>query len=130
MTGTELVPPLGLARVNDWIRHHILRGAGMCPVTSAELDAAASAKRCPQFDALRMARLRMGHLRYGMCGRSYYDAILSIIARAEDYARTGNRELLVDIANLAEIEWIMPNHPHPIWDAQDCGGHSSLRGGA
>ncbi|MFA6364767.1 hypothetical protein [Methanoregula sp.] len=96
----------------------------------AEVRAAARDKRDPHFDELRDARLRMGHLRYGVCGRSAdasYDVVASMISRLEEYRKTGNREHLVDIANLAEIEWIGPQREGTYWAAQDTGGHWSLR---
>jgi len=131
-----LVPPLGEATVTEWIRHHLYRGAGAVPdgtpyhATAEELDLAVAAKRDPQFDALRDARLRIGHLRYGICGRSSgasYDVIQSCISRLEEYRRTGNREHLVDVANLVEIEWVWPSQEGTHFSAQDCGGHWSLR---
>lgn len=129
MTYCPLTPPLYTARVTDWIRLHALRSLGLEPVTRDELDAAVASNRDPHFDELRDARLAMGHLRYGGLGRSPYDVIGSMIARLDEYRTTGNREYLVDVANLAEIEWARGSccaiGTH--WDAQDCGGHASLR---
>jgi hypothetical protein len=126
----HLVPPLLEARVSDWIRHHIERALGLSNATLSELDDAAAMKRDAQFDELRMARLRMGHLRYGQCGwpaDKPYDCVESSIARLREYQKTGNREHLIDVANLVEIEWCWPYHPNAHWEAQDCGGHWSLR---
>ena len=190
-TRSPLVPPLGEATTADWIRHGIERRLGITLASLDELDEAAANKRCtsfgqlvaievPEFEEARMARLRMGHLRYGLYGRNYYDAIGSCIKRLQEYSIGGNIEHLVDIANLAEIEWIWPtigegtywaydveylpprtingalgylqqyqvmgvrnvlpavaiwctiefacpDHPLAHWEAQDCGGHYSLR---
>lgn len=116
---SPLVPPLGEATVSEWIRHSILRGLGVERATFEELERAAWNKRDPdferlvgrsdeRFDALRMARLRMGHLRYGQRGRNHTDAPTSCIRRLEAYAEGGNLEHLIDVFNLCEIEWIWP----------------------
>ena len=88
-------------------------------LTWAELDEAARACRCDSFEAhrltslystfdrLRMARLRMGHLRHETCGQ-HKNAIGMAIARLRKYERDGNREYLVDAINLIEIEWVRP----------------------
>jgi len=126
-------PPLYEAPVSDWIRLHALRARGLMPVTIAEMNIAAEQKRCARFQALcarrrealgivlpdddrgldahRMARLRIGHLRYGGLGRNRYDAVGSCLRRLDEYWTRGggNREHLVDVLNLIEIEWIAPN---------------------
>lgn len=201
---TPLVPPLGEATVTDWIRHHMARTTGESHADLAEVEQAARSKMLDAFhDArvglasftlsmignrncifrdARLARLRMGHLRYGVCGVNRYDAIGSCLRRLEEYAAPdgGNLEHLVDIANLCEIEYwwpqregaewcrndcsegrrafsdvrgmldegyrldlcltclahavnlceaefLAPTHPKAHWEAQDCGGHWSLR---
>lgn len=116
--------------MTDWIRHHALLGAGAVHVTIAEMQDAARRKRCAHFDQLRNNRLMIGHLRYGACGVSRdasYDVVASMIHRLEEYRATGNLEHLVDVANLAEIEFIWPRHAQAHWVAQDTGGHWSLR---
>lgn len=138
---SPLVPPLGEAPVTDWIRHHMYRQLGALPdgtpylCSPEELQTAAERKRDPsfealrnqlrprahpraqEFEALRMARLRMGHLRYGQCGRNLTDAVGSMIRRLEAYEQDGNLEHLVDVANLCEIEWIWPGHEKTWYEA-------------
>ena len=124
------VPPLREAPISEWIRRHILLGCGVEQVTYAEMQEAAARKRCTSFDRLRNNRLMIGHLRYGSCGISRdasYDVVASMIQRLKDYRATGNLEHLVDVANLAEIEYIWPRHENAHWHAQDAGGHWSLR---
>lgn len=130
--GGHLVPPLYEARVNDWIRHHALLARGVHRVTLTEMREAAAGKRCATFDRLRNNRLMMGHLRYESCGVSRdasYDVVGSMIKRLEEYRMSGNLEHLVDVANLAEIEFIWPRHEQAHWTALDGGGHWSLRSG-
>ena len=151
--GAYTVPPLHEARVSDWIRHHIYRRLpdlvplpGVAPlvrVSAAEIEDAAHRKRCPDFrwrmaqkgglsegpqdlEEHRMARLRMGHLRYGATGRNMGDAIGSARKRFGDFIAGGNREHLVDIINLIEIEWIAPNHPKASWGQANSMGDVSL----
>lgn len=127
---SPLVPPLYEATVSEWLRHGIHRAHGLAPVTLAEVQEARRNKyeeRFTQlvmithgfgaaplipwldFNAARKSRLEMGHLRYGMRGRNFHDAIGSSIARLGDYLAHGNLEHLVDVANLCEIEWIWPH---------------------
>jgi hypothetical protein len=124
---STLVPPLYEARGNDWIRYHMMRDAGLETVSADQIVEAVQAKRDPHFDALRNARLAIGHIRYEACGRDFLDKIKSAIARLEEYTSTGNREHLVDACNLIEIEWLRPSREGTYWEAQDCGGHWSLR---
>jgi hypothetical protein len=136
MIRRHLVAPLYEATVTDWIRHHMYRAAGCLPdgtpyhADLAEVQQAALDKTDDHFMRLRLDRLRMGHLRYGACGCSAcasYDVVKSCIKRLEEYRATGNREHLVDVANLVEIEWIWPSQDGTYFEAQDCGGHWSLR---
>lgn len=119
MTFSPLVPPLYEATVTDWIRRSIDLKLGFAHVTYDELEEAAQNKLCPTFERLvgltntdfdtkRMARLRMGHLRYGTMGRNFTDVPTSVLRRIEAYERDGNQEHLVDVYNLCGIEWIWP----------------------
>lgn len=128
MTFSPLVPPLYEASVTDWIRRSLYLQLGLERIDSEEIEQAVRCKRDPRFDELRNNRLRMGHLRYGRLGYSV-DAkavMTSIAKRAESYANSPNRELLADIANLAEIVWCQCEHGS-YWKALDGDSASSLR---
>jgi hypothetical protein len=101
--------------------------AGLYTYTPEVIAEAVAAKRDPHFDEARNARLAMGHLRYESRGRDLLDKIASAIKRLDAYRETGNREHLVDACNLIEIEWCRPSQEGTFWEAQDCGGHWSLR---
>ena len=64
---------------------------------------------CPIFEEYRKNRMIMGYFRYGslqsQIGRSKYDNVGSIEKRLSIYKNDHNREHLVDIANLAMIEF-------------------------
>jgi hypothetical protein len=117
------------ATVTTWIWQHLDLASGVeLGYTSDELDRAAGIKlnpeslealcsvACPQdLREAQRVRLLMGTLRYGACGRNYYDAIGSCLARWLEYLQAGNREHLVDIANLVALEWLWPNAENPFW---------------
>ncbi len=70
----------------------------------------------PEFEKLQRARLMMGALRYGLnfChapGKPQYDRLQSAMRRLEQYRKTGNDELLVDVANLMMLEFGEGSHP-------------------
>lgn len=62
-----------------------------------------------EFETLMRNRLVMGAFRYGKIGdknKPVYDRIESIERRARKYRETGNKEFLVDIANLCLLEFV------------------------
>lgn len=67
------------------------------------------------FEQLMRNRLVMGAFRYGKLGAQFkpqWDRMWSIAKRAAEYERTGNLELLVDIANLCLLEFVEGRHPN------------------
>jgi len=73
-------------------------------------------------------RMTFGGYRYGDIrdpNGKQWDNIGSLIDRAERYLQDGNQEHLVDIANLALIEFVRGCcHPNPNWDPQDDKHHT------
>ena len=68
----------------------------------------------PNFERLMRNRLVMGAMRYGRLkapGKAQYDRIPSMHKRLEQFSATGNLELLVDVANLALLEFEESSHP-------------------
>lgn len=60
-------------------------------------------------------RLYIGTFRYGLIGangKPSYDRLADIQRRLDLYRETGNDELLVDIANMAFLEFVEGVHPH------------------
>jgi hypothetical protein len=47
------------------------------------------------------------------------DAMASLRQRILDYARTGNMDYLIDIANFAMIEWMHPKHEEAHYEPGD-----------
>lgn len=113
--------------VHDYLRARLLQQAGIFEPSEAapSLDAIARMQSCPLFEQYRKNRMIMGYFRYGslqsQIGRAKYDNIGSIEKRLSIYKSDHNREHLVDIANLAMIEFATrPDYP---FKAADDGVH-------
>lgn len=117
--------------VHDFLRERLLAKAGIFePLPPAPtLDEIAKIQSCPQFERYRKNRMIMGFFRYGsladQIGKSKYDNVGSIARRLALYNKDRNREHLVDIANLAMIEFA--THPDYPFNAVDDGEHTDRR---
>lgn len=107
------------------------RSAGLPEV--AELGAApslvalAASEWSDGFERAMRVRLIMGALRHGAIGatgKRRYDRVGSMARRLADYRLDGNLEHLVDVANLALIEFVESDHPRRHWAAMDDGPHT------
>ena len=79
-----------------------------------------------RFEEFMRNRLVMGYYRYGpfaTINRTTKQMLDSIIYRAEQYMKTGNDELLVDIANLSMKEFAVGEHPNKHFESEDDGSH-------
>lgn len=59
-------------------------------------------------------RMGVSYCKYGAVADAYphkVNAMESLQARLDKYARTGNTEWLMDVANFAMIEFMRPRHP-------------------
>jgi hypothetical protein len=108
--------------VSDHIRLHALNAAKeVGPHNPAWLY---RSQWVGEFEHLMRNRLVMGYLRYGpMTGKpvaghteKYTDYIR---AKLHAYVITGNTEMLVDLANLAMMEFVMGDHPNKHFKAID-----------
>ena len=108
--------------VNDHIRKRLLTGV---PDRHPDLDELRRTERSPKFEALRMNRKIVGCMRYGRmgaAGKPRYDRVSCMIRRLRAYAQDRNAEHLVDVANLAELEFVEGEHRGVI--ATDDGEHT------
>lgn len=67
-----------------------------------------------EFVKLMQGAMALSGYKYGPISEAYpgrVDAIGSLMMRLEKYAKTGNTEFLVDVANFAMIEFMLPKHP-------------------
>lgn len=83
----------------------------------------------PEFERLRRNRMVMGALRYGRLGakgKPTYDRVDSMVRRLRKYETSLNAEHLVDVANLAMLEFVEGEHNgvHSV----DDGEHTKVKG--
>ena len=120
-----------MTTVHDYLRARLLQQAGVFePAEPApSIDEIARSQSCPQFEEYRKNRMIMGYFRYGslqsQMGRAKYDNIGSIEKRLLLYRGDKNREHLVDIANLAMIEFA--THPDYPFHPSDDGVHAARK---
>lgn len=82
-----------------------------------------------EFERLMRNRLIIGALRYGRIGaanKPQYDRVNSMIKRLTKYQETGNKEFLVDVANICLLEFVECNHPKQHFHAIDDGEHTEI----
>lgn len=75
-----------------------------------------------EFERLMRNRLVMGALRYGLLRRKdskIYDRVGSMMRRLKKYQETGNKEFLVDVANLCLVKFVCCKHPNAHFHSQD-----------
>lgn len=93
------------------------------PVT---LDDLSTTEWSSDFEQLMRNRLILGALRYGRIGhknKPKYDRVGSMKKRLLKYEKTGNREYLVDVANLCLLEFVECHHPLRHFNSIDDGEH-------
>lgn len=114
--------------VTEHLRAHLLRELSREAPPPVSLDEMQETEWSPDFEGKMRRRLIVGGYRYGRLGdldRPAYDTIGSIKKRADRYLTDGNQEHLVDIANLALVEFVRGCcHPHPTFAPVDDGEHA------
>lgn len=81
------------------------------------------------------ARMEVSYHKYGPIKVAYpekVDAIGSLMDRLREYTKTGNTEFLMDVANFAMIEYMLPRHPNAFFratDSDESPGRRSIRHG-
>jgi hypothetical protein len=96
--------------VTQHLRASLLRHV---PQRVPDLDTLRRTERSPEFETLRMNRKVIGCMRYGRmgaAGKPRYDRVSCMIRRLRAYAQDRNAEHLVDVANLAELEFVEGDH--------------------
>jgi len=77
---------------------------------------------CGEFEQLMRNRMVVGAFRYGRIGevgKPEFNRVAYMRVKLERYAKTGNLEALVDLANLAMLEFIEGEHPLSHFGAMD-----------
>lgn len=85
------------------------------------LDSLYRTEWSPEFERLMRNRLVMGALRYELMKskrnkEATYDYATEAKRRLDEYIKTGNKEFLVDVANMALLEFEFPFHPKAHFD--------------
>jgi hypothetical protein len=99
-----------MPKVKDMIRQRLLRDA---PERLPDLTTLRRTERNPEFEKLRLNRMIMGAFRYGRLGASdkpQWNRVADMIRRLQAYQQDGNAEHLVDVANLAQLEFTEGEH--------------------
>lgn len=92
----------------------------------ADLDTLRKVEWFPVFEQLMRNRIVMGAFRYlplAQKKNQQYQMFDYLKAKVADYEKTGNTECLVDIANMAALEFLFPSHSNAHWKACDDGQH-------
>lgn len=79
-----------------------------------------------EFEQLMRNRLVMGALRYGKIyqqNKPKYNRTDSMVSRINKYVESGNKEYLVDVANLCLLEFTECYHPKAHFNSIDDGEH-------
>lgn len=99
-------------------------------IPTVDINALQASEWSDKFEELMRNRLVMGALRYGKLhapGKPAWDRPASIQKRLQNYHETGNTEMLVDIANLAMLEFEEGVHPNKHFNAIDDGEHVTIK---
>lgn len=110
--------------------HDILRERLLSTVEAAEaaeslvfdLDALRESEWSTRFETLMRNRLLMGAFRYGKLhepGKPTFDRVEYMKVKLDRYVETGNIEALVDVANLALLEFEEGQHPKRHFESLD-----------
>jgi hypothetical protein len=108
----------------EMMRERLLLRAGLVkpPPPKFRYDDLAKSEWSDEFEMLMRNRLIMGALRYGLIGapgKPQYDRLASIEKRMKAYRESGNKEMLVDCANLCLMEFVECHHPNAHFAAHD-----------
>lgn len=98
------------------------KGIGESLPTGEQFDALMKTQVSDQFLRGMVARMEMSFIKYGDIRDAYpnlFSAIDSLRQRLDKYAETGNTEYLIDAANFAMIEFMLPSRPDAFFAATD-----------
>lgn len=109
--------------VTEHLREHALLAAGCTDrKVMPDLESLRKTEWFPEFEQLMRNRLIMGAFRYGLFehkAKTNYNMLAYIQEKVDMYVKTGCKETLVDIANMAGLEFMFPSHPNAHWATGD-----------
>ena len=93
---------------------------------SNKIEEILSTEYSEEFDRIRKNMMVTSYYKYGPIKENYktektIDAIGSLKLRLEEFEKTGNTELLADVANFAMIEFMYSQHPKAHYKPTDSG---------
>lgn len=111
----------------EWMRNRLEQRAGIhldfspAPHAGKTFADIIGSQTADNFCELMDNRLAMGYLRYGDRKRPLYHGLIlgKLEAKLIDYQKTGNLELLVDVANYCRLEFSTSQHPNKHFHAVD-----------
>lgn len=118
---------------HDILRERLLKKAGLIKgKQAADLDLLREKNWCPEFEEMMRNRLVMGALRYNDGNpwpqpEGMYDYVAYLRTKLDLYEKERNTELLVDVANMAMLEFVFGTHPDRHFEALDDHGHHYQR---
>ena len=124
-----------MPKIIDMLRRHALEAAGVREPWPKvpDLPVLREWRWNERFETLMRNRLIMGAFRY-QCEdfrkgvKLSYDNVGSMKDRIERYEETGDLEIMVDVANLALMEFMTSRHPNRHFgDGGDHGNHAGER---
>ena len=119
--------------IAEHIRKHILDGlgvrdAGRLP-DEYSFENLRESEWCPEFERRMRSCLIMGAFRYKRLKdpkKPQYDYVKDMLRRLMIYEATGNRQMLVDVANECLIEYHNDDHPKSNLNEGDV-GHAEIK---
>lgn len=96
----------------------------------SDIDRILQTEFSDRFVDLMKNAMTVSFYKYGALTAAYphkVDAVSSLMMRLEKYAETGNTEYLVDVANFAMIEFMLPRHPDAHFEGTDDDGSPGRR---
>jgi|ETNvirnome_2_300_1030623.scaffolds.fasta_scaffold59822_1 hypothetical protein len=95
------------------------------PIKKKTLREIIRTQTVPDFWEMMKNRMAVGYYRHGDLQRPEgHGAMRCLHKKLKAYARSGNKELLIDIANCAMIEFKYPEHPNSHFKCEDRGEES------
>ncbi len=93
----------------EYIREHLLKTCANNPMDYKNLK---KSEWSDEFEQLMRNRLVQGAFRYGLLAENKLKNCISLLEdKLKVYKETGNIEMLVDIANIALVEFVIGKHP-------------------
>lgn len=118
--------------VTEHLRQHLYKSSGILQDVKLlpPYEKLRETQWCYEFEQFMRNRLMMGAFRYGILrskDKPTYDHMKAILVKAMLFEKTGNLELLVDIANYAMCEYVEGKHPLKHWGPTDDQGHAEIK---